>query len=109
MVFKLSLHTSWQLKLVCCSLSTRLALLFKTAQFDTANLPGDGLREFGELDPTDPFVGSEPRVKESKDRIGCLFGGRHAWLQHHESFRHGEPQSIRTRHHGRFSDAGMLE
>jgi hypothetical protein len=79
------------------------------AQFDAADLPGDRLRQWRELQPTDPLVRRDPFLDVREDRP-CGLGARVAARGEHDvGFRHREPQRIRARNDRGFGDRRVLD
>src|SRR5690349_4910891 len=79
------------------------SLLLEEAQLDAADLPGDRLRQLGELEAPDALVRGQSLAHEAEDLARHVRGWCDA-AQQHERLRDRQTQEVWTRHHGRFGD-----
>ena len=77
------------------------AMLLGMAQFDAADLAGDGLGQFAELQPADPLVRSDFRARNSDARASSGPARSRAALK---TLWARTSARVGTRHHGRFGN-----
>ena len=83
--------------------------MFGLAQFDAADLAGDGLGQVGEFEAADALVRRETGVQVLEDRQRGFRRAVGAGGQRDVGLGHRETDRIGGGHHGGFGDGGVLD